>query len=259
MLPTQLCHFSRDAYIVARYSEIPDGRDFEAAIADIAHLLGFSGYQGPGSVNLFGVRSASGCHHELDLGIIDPGLLAMAEVKSMSGDVNKNDVMLFVQKTFDYYVSRLCTRHEYKTWRFFISSTPVPSPVHIYCIQQGVILIEPSVLPLPVLLRFAKQPQAEDIFDDGRLSETVRLFEPACFPMEQIYEPETDCMKIGISRFTSSDADDAYWLAGQMTRELMDCLAERVDDPFWSRAKLLAESGAQALSRIISCVAVRSG
>ena len=257
MLPIQLCHFSRDAYILAHYSEAPDGRDFEAAISAIAHLLGFAGHQGPGSLSLFGNRSASGCHHELDLGIANPGFIAMAEVKSISGGISKNDVMIFTQKTFDYYVWRLRERRNCYTWRFFISSTPVPGSVHTYCIQQGVILVEPSVLPLPVLLRFVKQPQAEDVFDDSRLAEAVRLFEPACFPLERIYVPKIDHLKIGISRFTNSDADDARWLASEMTRELLESITERGDDPLWNRAKLLARSGAQALSRVIPCVNVR--
>ena len=69
--------------------------------------------------------------------------------------------------------------------------------------------------------------------------------------------PKSDHLKIGISRFTNSDADDARWLASQMTRELLDSLAEREDDPLRSRARLLAESGAYALSRVIPCVNVR--
>jgi len=251
MLPPILSYFARDAYALTYYSGVPDGRDYEDAISHMAHLLGFHMRQGPGSLSFFGMRSASGCRHELDLGVNDPGVVAMAEVKSHSRGIGKNDVMVFAQKTFDYYLWRLRQGMTDLTWRFFISATPLSDSVHVYCIQQSIILIEPSYIPLPVLLRFAQKPEAEQVFDNSRIAEAVRLFEPACLPLQQIFIPDGESLKIGIKRYFGSDADDARWLAHEMTGDLSAFLDEIGRQPFRERAKVLARSGMRALSRVV--------
>lgn len=250
MLPRILSYFARDAYAITHYSGVPDGSDYENAISELAHLLGFHMRQGPGSLSLFGMRSASGCRHEIDLGISDPGVVALAEVKSHAGGIGKNDVMIFAQKTFDYYLWRLRQGMTDPIWRFFISATPLPNPVHIYCIQQSIILIEPSYIPLPVLLRFAQKPEAEQVFDDSRIAEAVRLFEPACLPLQQVFVPDGESLKIGIKRYFGSDADDARWLAHEMTSDLLAFLDQTGKGPFRERARVLAKSGMRALSRV---------
>src|SRR5262249_24062434 len=121
MLPDMLCHFVRDAYVLARYAGQSDGRLFEAALAEVAHLLGFRNYQGPGSLSLFGTPAVSRSRHELDLGMIAPGLLGIVEAKSRTNGVGKNDVMIFIQKAFDYYVARLQEGRRGPTWRFLVS------------------------------------------------------------------------------------------------------------------------------------------
>lgn len=249
ILPRLLAHFARDAYVLCCYTGKPNGREFENAISDTAHLLGCFNRQGPGSLRLFGTRSASGCRHELDLGILEPDFLAIAEVKSRANGAYKSDVMIFMQKSFDYYLGRLKEGRKGPTWRLFISSTPLDESVHIYCIQQGVILIEPSLLPLPTLLRFVAQPEAEDIFGDTYLSEAVRLFEPACAPLEHIFVPDAGALRLETRRFFGSDTDDALWLAKQMTTDIHAYLRDCGKDPFLIRAKLLATSGIRVLSQ----------
>ena len=251
MLPDLLCRFVRDAFTLAHCTDHPDGNLFEEAIVELSHLLGFANHQGPGTLNLFGTRSASGNRHELDLGIQAPGMVGVAEAKSRAGGVSKTDVMIFVQKTFDFYMARLRERATGPTWRFFISATPVADPIRVYCIQQGVILIDPLVLPLPTLLRFVGQPEAEQVFDDGRLSEACRLFEPACLPMEEIFVPRRDRLELDPRRFFTSDASDARWLATNMTEDRMRSLSVRGRDPFRERSEVLARAGTPALHSLL--------
>ena len=181
MLPELLRRFISDAYVLVRNSDVPDGREFEEAVRDLAHVLGGWAYQGPGALSLVGTRSASSSRHELDLGLLGPGMVGIAEAKSRASGVSKADVMIFVQKTFDYYLARLREGRRGPTWRLFISATPVADSLSVYCMQQGVILIEPASLPLPTLLHFVGQQVAEEVFDDVRLAEAdASLSQPAC-------------------------------------------------------------------------------
>ena len=81
MLPDLLGCFAMDAHILAKYGEPPDGRVFEAALVEIAHLIGVRTIQGPGSLSLFGTPAASKSRHEIDLAMIAPGMVGIAEAK----------------------------------------------------------------------------------------------------------------------------------------------------------------------------------
>lgn len=254
MLPDMLCHFVRDAYVLGRYGEESDGRLFESALTEIAHLLGFQSYQGAGSLSLFGTRAVSKSRHELDLGMVAPGMLGIVEAKSRANGIGKNDVMLFIQKTFDYYVAKLYEGRRGPTWRFLVSATPVGHPLSVYCMQQGVIVVDPTFLPLPTLLRFVGRPEAEEVFDDVQLAEAVRLFEPACLPLERIFVPQGNDLHLGMGRFFGREADDAQWLAAQMTSDLLTSIHQTGRDPFGERARTLGRAGTRAL-----CQSLRTG
>lgn len=253
MIPDLMCNFARDAHIVAKYGEKSDGRLFEAALAEIARLLGFPYVQGAGSLDLFGTRAASKLHHELDLAMAAPGMVGIVEAKDRRDGIGKNDVMLFLQKTFDYYFGKLAERRRDPTWRFMVSGTPVERPLSILCIQHGLIVVEPNSLPLPLLLRFVARPSAERLFDDGQLGEAVRLFEPACLPLERIFVPKGNRLEVSINRYLSSDAEDTQWLATRMSEEILNEIQKcGRQDPLRARADMLRRSGGRALSLLLS-------
>ena len=62
---------------------------FEAALVEIARFIGVPTVQGPGRVSLFGTPAASKLRHELDLAMIAPGMLGIAEAKDRSDGVGK--------------------------------------------------------------------------------------------------------------------------------------------------------------------------
>ena len=253
MVPDLLCNFTRDAHIVAKYGNNSDGRLFEAALTEIAHLLGFSCVQGSGSLDLFGTPAASTLSHELDLAVAAPGMVGIVEAKDLNDGIGKNDVMVFLLKTFDYYLAKLAEGRRDPTWRFLVSSTPVDRTLLTFCIQHGLIVVDPKFLPLPMLLRFVSRSASESLFDDAQLGEAVRLFEPACLPMERVFVPDGNELGLAMGRFFGSDARDAQWLANRMSkeiyREIRNCGRQ---DPLWKRAQKLRQSGGRALSIILS-------
>ena len=253
MIPDLLRRFTLDAYIAARYGEQSDGRLFENALTEISHLLGFAYVQGPGSLNLFGTPAASGLRHELDVAMADPGIIIMVEAKDLGNGIGKNDVMLFLQKTFDYYLGKLSEGRRDPTWRILVSATLVDPELSVFCIQQGLILVDPTCLPLPVLLRYVSHPKAEELFDDAQLSEAVRLFEPACWPIERIFVPHGNDLHLNTDRFLNSEADDTHWLATQMSSDILtDPQNANREDPLWIRGQALRRSGSKALSQLFS-------
>ena len=247
MLPDLLCRFALNAHILTKYGESPDGRVFEAALAEIARFIGVPTVQGPGRVSLFGTPAASKLRHELDLAMIAPGMLGIAEAKDLSGGVGKNDIMIFLQKSFDYYLRRVAQGSRSSTWRFLVSATPVEPDLCVYCIQQGLIVVDPTFIPIPSMLRFVGQPEAEDVFSDMELAEAVRLFEPACLPLEGIFARQTKGLHLNLERFFGRDASDAHWLAGQMTTDVLEYINQSGGDRFWEHAKVLGGSGFRSL------------
>lgn len=249
MVPDLLCRFALDAHILAKYGEPPDGRVFESALVEIAHLIGVRTIQGPGNLSLFGMPSVSKSRHEIDLAMIAPGMLGIAEAKDRKNGVGKNDVMVFLQKSFDYYLSRISEGRHGPTWRFLVSATPVGHDLCVYCIRQGVVVIDPTFIPIPSLLRFIGQPEAEVVFDDTELAEAARLFEPACLPLEQVFSARDNRLHIDLERFFGREAGDAQWLAERMTIDILDEIAQSGRDPLRERGDDLARSGLQALHR----------
>jgi hypothetical protein len=71
--------------------------------------------------------------------------------------LEKADVAVFAFKTLDLYreAARLdpegSTRQAW--WPVLVSSEPCREAVHRCCLAMGVILCEPSVFPLPTLMR----------------------------------------------------------------------------------------------------------
>ena len=252
MVPDLLCHFARDAYVLARYGEQSDGRLFEAALTEVAHLLGFYHVQGPGSLSLFGTPAASGLRHELDLAMAAPGMLGIVEAKDLKHGVGKSDVMIFLMKTFDYYLGKLHEGRRDPTWRFLVSATSVEHALSVFCIQQGIVIVDPTFLPLPMLLRFVARTEADRLFDDAELAEAVRLFEPACSPLERIFVPQGNALHLEVDRFLSNEANDTQWLATRMSEDiLIEIKNQSPKDPFWKRAQTLRRSGSRALSQLL--------
>ena len=247
MLPDLLCSFATDAHILAKYGEPPDGRVFEAALAEIAHRIGFRAVQGPGSLSLFGTRATSRSRHEIDVAMISPGMLGIAEAKDRKNGVGKNDVMVFLQKSFDYYLSGIAKGRHGPTWRFIVSATPVGHDLCVYCIKQGVIVVDPTFIPIPCLLRFIGKPKAEDVFNDTELAEANRLFEPACRPLERVFSLNNNQLHLDLQRFFGREAGDAQWLADQMTSDILEHIAQSGEDALWERWNILSRSGSPAL------------
>ena len=175
MIPGALHRFCRDAFLLARYGGPgdgrPDGRAWEQAVARGLWMPEISRRQHAGTLGLFGCTGRSGANHELDGAGHGPELGIWIEAKARAV-LKKADVAVFAFKALDLY--REAAQHypegtmRRAWWPVLVSSEPCSEAVHRCCLAMGVILCEPSLLPLPTLVRVAARPTA-DLHLDGRL------------------------------------------------------------------------------------------
>src|SRR5262245_4366353 len=81
----------------------PDrGREFEKIFCQYCDVKGLILSEGPGSRTLCGHRSASGFKHENDAVIALPSFLVHVELKYLTQELGKNDLLIFNQKGLDF-------------------------------------------------------------------------------------------------------------------------------------------------------------
>ena len=175
-------------------------------------------------MTLFGFRPASGIAHEIDAGAIGSCGAIILECKSQSSGISKADAALFHEKTFDFYCERAeLIRHE-NWWRVIVSSSPISDSVRRFCLQLGLILCDPAMLPSPVVMRIAMQSNADIYLRETLLHEFVRLGEPAFVPLQQrwSYCPNTRDLRFKPRVLNTSEVRDLFWLQRELGSDILD-------------------------------------
>jgi len=165
---------------------LPDGRAWERGVAKLVEAGGFDRHQGPGSTTLLGTRSMSGARHELDgAGRMATGaLLVILESKAVT-ELSKVEVVTFYDKVWDFYLNRLNSEATAAWYPVLVSAAPVSETLRRIAITKGVILVEPTRLPLPFLLDIASRPGADAKLPETLLAECVRLAQRAVITVQQ--------------------------------------------------------------------------
>ena len=224
-----LAEFTLDAWLLAKGSilrsgALVEGRAWERAIGDLLRRPGLTCHQGPSTTTLFGFRPASGIRHEIDLGAAGQNCCIILECKSRRSGVTKADAALFHQKTLDFYCERPQSVTHERWWRAIVSSSPVSTAVRAFCVQLGLILCDPVLLPLPVLVRTACHPTADQRLRETLLQETVRLGEPALMPMQDrwAYDPLVHDIRFKPKVLNANDIRDLFWLQDELGSDILD-------------------------------------
>jgi hypothetical protein len=214
-----------DAFLAARYcvgDGLPEGRAWERAAGTLLQRPGLTRHQYAGLTTLFSTPSLSGCAHELDAAASGWRGCVLFECKSLSSGVAKSDVATFQLKTFDYYCGQLETAARERWWRLLISASPTSRSVRALCIRSGIILCDPERFPLPVLLRAAAHPAADEALPAVKLRELLRLAEPACDPMQQQWRIVDDEVRYRPTRLARQAMTDLLWLQDELSGDLFD-------------------------------------
>ncbi|MBW3642842.1 MAG: hypothetical protein KY447_08020 [Actinobacteria bacterium] len=170
-----------DAWLLASHGPpgagLPEGREWEAAVGTLLSQPGMTRRQGPGGTTLLGRRSASGCGHELDAAAEGWAGTLIVECKARADGLAKADVATFEAKCFDLYAGNLAAAADQRWWRLLVSAAPVATGLRRLCASGGTILVDPAVVPVPVLAWVAARPSADLHLPEALLCEMLRLGE----------------------------------------------------------------------------------
>ena len=203
------------------------GRQWERWVAHDLLPGGAVVRQGPGTLRLFGMRSASGMRHELDGAAGWWWGSVLLEAKAYQGvGPSKDDICVFQQKSFDFCLARLRAGTTTPHWRVIASAGPISDAVQRYCYLHGIVAIDPALLPLPLLLRYAARPAADCFASPSLWAELVRLAERAVVPFEGRHVPIGRTLAFDVDWWPESDLDDLLYLQ----REVTEAIYERVDE-----------------------------
>jgi hypothetical protein len=231
MIPDALHRFCRDAFLLARYGRPeegrPDGRVWEHAVTRGMWMPEISRRQHAGTLGLFGCTGRSGANPELDGAGHGPGLGIWVEAKARA-ELDKSDVAVFAFKVLDLYRESAACDPEGTMrgawWPVFVSSEPCGEAVHRCCLGMGVILCEPSVFPLPTLVRVAARPSADMHLDERLLGMAVDLGERLCRPMQARWplDPARRQLCLSLDEPGATAIGDALFVQRELTGDLLD-------------------------------------
>jgi hypothetical protein len=219
------------------------GRTWERWAARSLSTAGVWIRQGPGSLTLFGSKSASGLRHEIDGSGALHSWTVVLEAKAYSDrGPSKIDISFFDRKTFDLYVARRRAGEQGPHYRIMASTQAFDPAMLKYCYLYGIVAVDPNLIPLPVLLRMASRPMAGSYFQDGMLAELVRLAEPACGPLERRYAPDgPHHLRFDVRLFPERDLSDLLWVHQTVTSDLLEIVDAEAPGYYEQRAEELVE------------------
>jgi hypothetical protein len=179
----------------------------------------------PGSRTLCGQTSASGFSHESDAVIAMPDLVVHVEMKHLTSQLGKNELLIFNQKGLDFLAAANRTIRRRPLYRLLLSGYPVSEEARRFALQWGIIVIEPERMPLLVLHRFAghwvpclKSPAVE--LQDQIWEEIPRVLVPLQERMRRLVsilgdnEPLISTLRIErMLEIYELQCGDAYWAA----------------------------------------------
>ena len=236
-----------DAWLLATYAApgsggLPDGRAWERAVSDSLVHPGIWRRQHAGLTNLFGSRSASGVRHELDGAADGPAGRVIVEAKARSDKLTKADVAVFDLKTRDYYVAALPSAATGRWWRLLVSAGPVAPDLRRLCATLAVIVVEPHMLPLPVLAWMAGRPSADGFFREALLREVLDVAGRASASMQERWVPDgAGGIRYDATWWTPDKLSDLVWLQEELSGEVLDLYDTEAPERLRRRADVLTE------------------
>lgn len=145
------------------------------------------------------------------------------EAKARSDGLTKADVAVFDLKTRDYYVAALPGAAPDRWWRLLVSAGPVAPDLRRLCATLAVIVVEPDVLPLPVLAWIAGRPSADGFFREALLREVLDVAGRASSSIQERWVPDgAGGIRYDATRWSPDKLGDLVWLQEELSGEVLD-------------------------------------
>lgn len=131
------------------------GREFEKLFCRYCDGRGLTLSERPGSRTLCGQRSASGFNHESDAVIDMPSFIVHVELKYLTQELGKNELLIFSQKGLDFLAVSGSSIGKRPFYRLLVSGRLISQEARQFALQWGIITVEPDRLPLPIIHKLA--------------------------------------------------------------------------------------------------------
>jgi len=152
--PAFLYSLAIDMFAVVQHWEPPAvpgserGRLFESVLYRYCNSRKLTLTETAGSRTLRRVAAASGFRHESDGAIATPALTVHLELKHLSEELDKNELLVFNQKGLDFLASDDASFRSKPLYRVIVSGSPLKPEARRFAVQWGILAIEPDRLPL---------------------------------------------------------------------------------------------------------------
>ena len=152
--PQFLVELVADMFAIVQYWEPPAipgyerGRLFEEIFYRYCEHRKICLTERAGSRTLNGHRSASGFLHESDAVIVTSDVCVHAELKHLTSELSKNELLVFNQKGLDFLFADNAIIRQCPLYRIVVSATVLSPAARQFALQWGIIVIEPDRLPL---------------------------------------------------------------------------------------------------------------
>lgn len=127
------------------------GRLFESVLYRYCRARRLTLTETAGSRTIRRVASASGFRHESDGVIATPEITVHLELKHLSNELGKNDLLVFNQKGLDHLIADNTSFRSKPLYRVVASGSPLKPEARRFAVQWGILAIEPDWLPLLTL------------------------------------------------------------------------------------------------------------
>lgn len=152
--PALLYGLAIDMFALVQHWEPPAipaserGRLFESVLYRYCRARRLTLTETAGSRTLRRVAAASGFRHESDGVIATPELTVHLELKHLSEELDKNELLVFNQKGLDFLAADNASFRSKPLYRVIVSGSPLQPEARRFAVQWGILAIEPDRLPL---------------------------------------------------------------------------------------------------------------
>jgi hypothetical protein len=229
--PAFLIDLVVDMFAIVQYWEPPAvpacerGRLFEQLFYRYCEKRRIHLNEQAGSRTLNGQHAASGFMHENDAVITTPDVAVHLELKHLSGELAKNELLIFNQKGLDYLFADNHVLRRQPLYRVVLSAGLLSPAARRFALQWGIAVIEPDRLPL-LLLHFlaahhlAGLDQVDVQAQEEIWREVPRLIVPVQERIQQLSKATNGAGEIVSSaridralQRLQREIGDAYWTA----------------------------------------------
>jgi hypothetical protein len=166
----------------------------------------------------------------------------LVEAKARADGLRKDDVALFHLKTFDYYLGALPGASSDRWWRVLVSAGPVREDVRRLCATHAIVVVEPGILPIPVLIWTAGRPEADTFLRNPLLQDLLHIGGRAMVPMQQRWAPDgAGGLRYDTTWWNSDALDDLALLQQELSEDVLNLYETRDPGRLQRRAAALVE------------------